>query len=87
VRRLFLKLDTNVLVCYVIYSPTLISHFHKLQRVSFQMVSIICISLLQVLSYRQLDLGMSFQAKIEKKGLVLNRFLIPCKLTYEVHYL
>uniref|UniRef100_A0A8K9WUF4 Uncharacterized protein n=1 Tax=Oncorhynchus mykiss TaxID=8022 RepID=A0A8K9WUF4_ONCMY len=35
----------------VLYSPTLISHFHNLQSVSFQMVSRICISLLQVLSY------------------------------------
>ena len=53
----------------VLYSPTLASHFHKLLSVSFQMVSIICISLLQVLSYRQLDLGMSFQAK--KRGPVM----------------
>ena len=51
----------------VLYSPTLISHFHKLQSVSFQMVTRICISLLQVLSYRQLNMGMSFLAKIEKK--------------------
>uniref|UniRef100_A0A8C7PYZ9 Ferredoxin 1 n=1 Tax=Oncorhynchus mykiss TaxID=8022 RepID=A0A8C7PYZ9_ONCMY len=42
----------------VLYSPTLISHFHKRQSVYFQMILRICISLLQVLSYRQLDLGM-----------------------------
>ena len=39
----------------VLYSPTFISHFHKLQSVSFQMVTRICISLLQGLSYRQLQ--------------------------------
>ena len=44
----------------VLYSTTFILNFHKVQSVSFQMVSRICISLLQVLSYRQLDLGMSF---------------------------
>ena len=43
----------------VIYSPTFLSHFHKLQSVFFQMVPRICISLLQSLSYRQLDLSMS----------------------------
>ena len=45
----------------VLYSPTFNSHLHKLQSVSFQMVPGICISLVQVLSYRQLDLGMSFR--------------------------
>jgi hypothetical protein len=44
----------------VLYFPTLISYFHKLQSVSFQMLSRICIYLFQVLSYRQLELGMSF---------------------------
>ena len=50
-------------------SPTFLSHFHKLQSVSFQMVPRKCISLLQVLSYRQLDLSMSFHAKyVFKRG-------------------
>ena len=59
----------------VLYYPKLISHFHKLQNVSFQRVSRICTSLIQVLSDRQLDLGMSFQAKIGKKGRMFKRFL------------
>ena len=45
----------------VLYSSTFNSHFQKLQSVSYQMVPRICISLLQGLSYRQLDLGMSFR--------------------------
>jgi hypothetical protein len=40
------------------HEPKRVPVFYKLQIVSFQMVSRICISLLQVLSYRQLDLGM-----------------------------
>ena len=44
----------------VLYSPTSLSHLLKRQSVSFQMVPIICVSLLQGLSYRQLDLGMSY---------------------------
>ena len=40
----------------VLYSPTFISHFHNHQSVSIQMVLRICISLLQVLSYRQLQM-------------------------------
>ena len=44
----------------VLYSPIFISHFHKLQSVTFQIISIIGISLLKCLSYRQLDLGISF---------------------------
>ena len=55
----------------VLYSPTCNSHFHKLQNVCFQMVPRICMSLLQGLSYRQLDLGMSFQERIEKKWTIL----------------
>ena len=51
----------------VLYSPTFLSNFHKLQSVYFQMVPRTCISLLHSLSYRQLDLGMPFQAKNEKK--------------------
>ena len=62
------------LLCYIL----LHSHFHKLQSVSFQMVPRICISLLQGLSYRQLDLGMSFRWKLKKGGykkkLILVRF-------------
>jgi hypothetical protein len=54
----------------MLYSPTSISHFHKLQCVSFEMASRICISLLQVLSYRQLDLGVILD-KNEKKCLIL----------------
>ena len=52
-------------------SPTFLTHFHELQSVSFQMVPRTCISLLQGLSHRQLDLSMSFQAKIFKKGWIL----------------
>ena len=51
----------------VLYSHTIILHFN-FKSVSFQMVSGICISLLQGLSYRQLDLGMQFQAKMYKRG-------------------
>ena len=49
----------------VLYSPTFNSHFHKLQSVSFQMVPRICIALIQGLSYKQLDLGMSFRQKLK----------------------
>jgi hypothetical protein len=48
--------------CNVLYSPTFLSHVHELQSVSIQMVLIICISLFQGLSYRQLDLGPELQA-------------------------
>ena len=74
-RKLFFFFVLSFTRCNVLYSPKLISHLHKLQSVSCQMVSRICISLLQVLSYRQLDLGMSFQAKIEKKARIIKRFL------------
>jgi hypothetical protein len=50
------------LMCHI-----LLHEFH-IQSVSFQMVSRICISLLQVLSSRQLDLGLSFWSENEKKG-------------------
>ena len=55
------------LLCYIL----LHSHFHKLQSVSFQMIPIICISLLQGLSYRQLDLVCHFRRKLKKSGLSL----------------
>ena len=47
------------------YCVVFLLHFkydieNYIQSVSFQMVSRLCISLLQVLSYRQLGLGMSF---------------------------
>ena len=51
----------------VLYSTTLFSNFHKLKSVSFQMLPRICISLLQGLNYRQLDLGMSFLVIKKKK--------------------
>ena len=39
----------------VFYYTTFLTHFHKIQSVSFQMVSRVCISLLQVLSYSHVD--------------------------------
>jgi hypothetical protein len=47
------------------------SYFHKLQNVSFQMVSRICISLLRVLSYRQLKFGYVILGENLKKGRIL----------------
>ena len=58
----------------VLYSPTSLSHFHKLQSVSFHMVPSMCISLLQGLSYRKLDLVMShFRWNLNKRGRILKR--------------
>ena len=58
----------------VLYPPTFISHFTFPQTSKcFLSNGIrICKSLLQVLTYRQLDLGMSFQAKMEENGPILS---------------
>jgi hypothetical protein len=59
-KRLFFFFVLSFTRSKMLYSAPLIEHFHKLQSVSFQMVSRICTSMLQVLSYRQLDLDMLF---------------------------
>uniref|UniRef100_A0A8C7L1D1 cGMP-dependent protein kinase n=1 Tax=Oncorhynchus kisutch TaxID=8019 RepID=A0A8C7L1D1_ONCKI len=76
-RKVFFFFVLSFTRSIVLYSPMFPSHFHKVQSVSFQMLP--RISLLQGLSYSQLDLGMS--KDLIKEAILDNDFMKNLELS------